>query len=263
MIRPLSFTALEGIPNVKPADDLAGLIRAAVTRANIQVGEGDVFVLAQKIVSKAAGLIVDLARVEPSPRAQEIAAALDKDARVIELILRESRSIVTQRPPLPNGLGGVFITEHLSGAIMANSGVDQSNVGNADDGGERALLLPRDPDGAARKLRTALSAAFECDVAVIISDSWGRPWRLGTTGMALGLAGLAALHDYRGRRDMFGRELQVSVEAVADELAGAANIVMGQADEGRPVVLVTGFSRIRAEGKAADMLRPRAEDLFR
>jgi coenzyme F420-0:L-glutamate ligase/coenzyme F420-1:gamma-L-glutamate ligase len=231
------------------------LIAAASVRAGLSVQAGDIILVAQKIVSKAAGLLVDLTQVKPSARALEIAARTEKDPALVEVILGESSAVVMQAP-------GVLITEHVSGAILANAGVDRSNVDPA-FGGEPALLLPREPDAAAQTLREGLAAAFGCAVGVIITDSWGRPWRVGTTGAALGVAGVPAVHDYRGRGDLFGRELKISIEAVADELAAAGNILMGQADEASPVVIVSGFVPRGAPGAARELMRPREFDLFR
>lgn len=251
--QPLTFLPLISIPDVRIGDDLAGTIAAAAAEDGMAIEDGDIVLVAQKIVSKAAGLVVDLAQVQPSPRAIELAASTCKDARFVEMVLRESAEIVAQREH-------VLITEHVSGCVLANAGIDRSNL---DGDVERILLLPRDPDGCAADLRAGLGERLGVDVGVVICDSWGRPWRMGTTGCALGVAGLAPLHDYRGRKDLFGRVLEVSVEAVADELAGAANLVMGQADEGVPVVIARGFGRFATEGRASELLRPRAEDLFR
>lgn len=251
----LSFKGLSGLPAVAAGDDLAALILAAVAVSHAAVRPGDVFIIAQKVVSKAAGLHVDLAGVEPSDRARELGAQTAKDPKFVEVVLRESTAVIALKP-------GVLITEHVAGPILANAGVDRSNVDPA-LGGEPVLLLPRDPDAAAAEIRDRLCAELGFEVGVIINDSWGRPWRMGTVGAALGVAGLAPLHDYRGRNDLFGRELVASVEAVADELAGAANIVMGQADEGVPVVIASGFRSLGAAGAARDLVRPKAEDLFR
>jgi coenzyme F420-0:L-glutamate ligase/NADPH-dependent F420 reductase len=254
-LKGLSFTPVSDFPHVNSGDDLAAIIVEAAKADHVSVSEGDVFIVAQKVVSKAAGLIVDLAGVVPSAKAIEIGKATEKDPRYVEVVLQESTEVIKQAPH-------VLLTQHVSGAIVANAGVDRSNVDPA-LGGEPVLLLPRDPDAAAATLREALSAAFGCEVAVIISDSWGRPWRVGTTGSALGVAGIDALHDYRGRADLFGRELQIAVEAVADELAGAANILMGQGAEGAPVVIAKGFTPTGKGGAAKDLLRPKDQDLYR
>ena len=253
--RGLTFTPIAGVPHLSPGDDLAAVIAEAVARDGVVLEAGDVVILAQKIVSKAAGLIVDLETITASPRAIELGVTTLKDPRFVEVVLRESVAVV-------KAAANVLITEHICGCVVANAGVDRSNV-DPRMGGEPVLLLPRDPDAAARALRAQLSAAFGCEVAVIINDSWGRPWRMGTTGAALGVAGIEALHDYRGRADLFGRELQIAIEAVADELAGAANILMGQGAEGAPVVVVRGFRSTGTGGSARDLLRPRESDLYR
>jgi coenzyme F420-0:L-glutamate ligase/coenzyme F420-1:gamma-L-glutamate ligase len=251
----LCFTGLTSLPDVADGDDVAALILGALERERVRLASGDVVVIAQKIVSKAAGLILDLAAVTPSARAHELAEKTGKDPRFVEAVLLESLGVVATRP-------GVLITAHLTGAVLANAGIDRSNV-DPELATEPVLLLPRDPDGEAEAIRAKLNTALGVDVAVVINDSWGRAWRMGTIGTAFGVAGMAALHDYRGRTDMFGRVLEASVEAVADEIAGAANIVMGQADERAPVVIVTGFSRLTNEGSSRELIRPAGEDLFR
>jgi coenzyme F420-0:L-glutamate ligase/coenzyme F420-1:gamma-L-glutamate ligase len=253
----LELIAPEGLPAVRDGDDLVALaLRAWEAAAGPQ--QGDVLVLAQKIVSKAEGRRVALDGVEPSPEARDVAQQVGKDPRLVQLILSESRRIVRQRP-------GVLIVEHRLGWIMANAGIDQSNVdGGADDG--CALLLPRDPDASAARLREAL--AQRCGVApgVVINDSFGRPWRRGSVGVALGCAGLPALADLRGRADLFGRTLRATEVALADELASAASLLMGQGAEGRPLVVARGVMAGRERvpsAPALDLVRPAAEDLFR
>ncbi|MCW5746679.1 MAG: coenzyme F420-0:L-glutamate ligase [Alphaproteobacteria bacterium] len=253
--RALEILALPGIPLVQPGDDLAALIEAALARANLALRAGDVVVVAQKIVSKAEDRAVALDTVTPSPRAQQLATEIGKDPRVVELILSESTRVVRQRPAL-------LIMEHRLGFVMANAGVDQSNIAGK-DGAEVALLLPRDPDGSAAALRARLSSRAGVDVAVIINDSFGRAWRRGIIGIAIGAAGLPALIDLRGNPDLFGRPLQVSIAGFADEIAAAASLVMGQGDEGQPVALVRGLSWSVPATNVAEMIRPAAEDLFR
>jgi coenzyme F420-0:L-glutamate ligase/coenzyme F420-1:gamma-L-glutamate ligase len=214
-----------------------------------------VLVLAQKSVSKAEGRMADLATVKPSARAIALAVDVDKDPRLVEVILSESVRVVRARR-------NVLIVEHRLGFIMANAGVDQSNVGPV-DGAQRVLLLPEYPDRSAAVLRRGLAAATGIDLAVVINDSFGRAWRRGTAGVAIGVAGLPALIDLRGRPDLFGRTLEVSVIGFADEIAAAASLVMGQADEAAPVVLVRGLRWAAPESTAASLIRPSSEDLFR
>lgn len=250
----IELIAVEGLPLVAPGDDLTELIVAGLDRAKLRPSAGDILVVAQKIVSKAENRFVNLATIAPSDRAHAIASAIDKDARLVEVILAESKRIVRQAHNL-------LITEHRLGYVMANAGIDQSNVGPAD--GERVLLLPRDPDRSAEALRGGLSAHYDCALGVIINDSFGRPWRHGTVGVALGAAGVPALLDLRGRPDLFGRALRVSMVGLADELAAAASLVMGQAAEALPVVLVRGGAWMQAPQPASALIRTAPEDLFR
>src|SRR6185436_200868 len=236
----VELLAVPGLPMVKAGDDLARLIGERLT-GELALRPGDVVVLAQKIVSKAEGRMVELSTVKPSPRAIELAAEVQKDPRLVELILSESVRVVRSRP-------NVLIVEHRLGFVMANAGIDQSNVA-PQDGVERALLLPKDPDASAAALR--------------IIDSFGRPWRRGTAGVAIGASGLPAMLDLRGNPDLFGRTLQVTISAFADEIAAAASLVMGQADEAQPVVLVRGLSWKLPATNAAELVRPATEDLFR
>ena len=251
----LELLALPGLPMVKASDDLAALLAEAYARCAITPRPGDVLALAQKIVSKAEGRMVELASVVPSPRAVALAAEVQKDPRLVELILSESVRVVRSRP-------NVLIVEHRLGFVMANAGIDQSNVAPA-DGIERALLLPTDPDGSAARLRTALGQRLGMAPAVIVTDSFGRAWRRGTQGIAIGAAGLPALLDLRGNPDLFGRTLQVSISGFADEIASAASLVMGQGDEAQPAVLVRGLAWTAPDNPAADLVRPAAEDMFR
>jgi coenzyme F420-0:L-glutamate ligase / coenzyme F420-1:gamma-L-glutamate ligase len=247
--------AVPGIPLVRKDDDLVALIGEGLERGGIVPRDGDVFVLAQKIVSKAEGRMVDLATVEPSTEAIELAGQVQKDPRLVELILSESVRVVRSKP-------GLLIVEHRLGFVVANAGVDQSNVASPDDP-QRALLLPVDPDGSAEILRRRLSQKFDVSVAVIINDSFGRAWRRGTCGVAIGAAGLPSLMDLRGSPDLFGRELQVSITGHADEIAAAASLVMGQGAEGQPVVIVRGLTWRGPGNGAAELVRPAAEDMFR
>ena len=252
----LEVIALEGLPLIKAGDDLNGLIVSALERNAIAPRVGDVLVVAQKIVSKAEGRMVDLATIEPSARARSLAAETDKDPRLVEVILSESVRVVRA------ARRGVLIVEHRLGFVMANAGVDQSNVAPS-DGAHRVLLLPKDPDRSAEALRKGLTESTGVDLAVVINDSFGRPWRQGTMGVAIGAAGLPALIDLRGKPDLFGRTLEASVVGFADEIAAAASLVMGQADEASPVVLIRGLRWSAPHSTAASLVRSASEDLFR
>jgi len=251
----LEILAVPGLPMIKPGDDLAALIAEGFARGGIEPRTGDVLAVAQKVVSKSEGRSVDLATVVPSARAIELAKEIQKDPRLVELILSESVRVVRSRP-------NVLIVEHRLGFVMANAGIDQSNVAPS-DGVERALLLPVDPDGSAEALRAGLAGLFGVPPAVIITDSFGRPFRRGTAGVAIGAAGLPALLDLRGNPDLFGRILQVSISGFADEIAAAASLVMGQGDEAQPVVLVRGLSWQAPANPASNLVRPASEDMFR
>lgn len=253
--RGLTLTALPGIPEIAPGANLGAVLAEAVERAGCTLEAGDVLVVAQKVVSKAEGRTVLLSEVEPSGRAIELARDVEKDPRLVELMLRESKEVLRAKP-------GVLIVEHRLGFVMASAGIDQSNVPGAEEE-EAALLLPADPDASARRLRDQLQAAAGVEVAVVINDSFGRAWRNGVTGIAIGVAGIAPLVDLRGLPDREGRALRVTQVAVADELAAAASLLMGQADEGYPAVLARGFPYEAREGEIAELIRPRAEDLFR
>ena len=255
MPSPLTLTALRGIKLVEPGDDLGGITVDAFAANGLMPETGDVLVVAQKIVSKAEGRYVDVTTVSPSERAIELARELDKDPRFVEVVLSESKRVVRHRP-------GLLIVEHRLGLVMANAGIDHSNL-PTEDGVERVLLLPEDPDGSARVLQEHLVGVFGKSIAVIISDSFGRAWRKGTVGVALGAAGLPALIDMRGHPDLFGRELLVTETGFADEIAAAAGLLMGQADEAVPMVLVRGLSWSAPEVAAAALIRPAEHDLFR
>ena len=252
-MRQLTLTALEGIPEIERDAPLAALLADAVRRAGLALADGDAIVIAQKIVSKAEGRCVRLADVEPSEQAIELAVRGAKDPRLAELILRESREVLRVRT-------GAIIVEHRLGFVMANAGIDRSNVAAGEDS---VLLLPEDPDTSAADIRQALRALTGADVAIVINDSFGRAWRNGVSGIAIGVAGMPALVDLRGRRDRSGRPLEVTQVALADELAAAASLVMGQADEGVPAVLVRGVPYERREGSVRELMRNRDEDLFR
>ncbi|MGR8919603.1 MAG: coenzyme F420-0:L-glutamate ligase [Gammaproteobacteria bacterium] len=248
----LAVTTLPGIPLVAAGDDLLPLVLDAAARASLEFAPGDLLVMAQKIVSKAEGRLVRLADVEPGEQAKALARQADKDPRLVQLILDESETVMRVKP-------GVIIVRHRLGHVGANAGIDQSNI----EGEDTALLLPRDPDASATALHERLSAACGCHVGVIIADSLNRPWRLGTTGGAIGCAGLEVLDDRRGGRDMFGRELKVTMINRADSIAALATLLMGETDEGTPAALVQGFPVDGRFGTAADIMRPLADDLFR
>jgi coenzyme F420-0:L-glutamate ligase/coenzyme F420-1:gamma-L-glutamate ligase len=248
----LMLMALGGIPLIKAGDDIAAAILAAMKKSDLVFMRGDVLVLAQKIVSKAEGRMVDLRTVKPSAQAETLAKATEKEARIVELILSESTDVLRHRP-------GALIVAHRLGMVLANAGIDRSNV----DGEEHALLLPLDPDKSCADIRQKLKLATGMDVAVVIIDSIGRAWRNGTVGTAIGVSGLPGLLDLRGRPDLFGRVLETTEVGLADELASAASLLMGQAGEGRPVVLVRGFAFARRDGSARELIRPPEKDLFR
>lgn len=252
MTNRLELFAIPGLPMVQAGDDLTALIREGLARAGLTLRDRDVVVVAQKIVSKAEGRMVDLADVVPSARALALAQEVGKDPRIVEVVLSESVRVVRSRPNL-------MIMQHRLGFVMANAGVDQSNVADA-DGRQRALLLPADPDGSAETIRSGLSGL--ADVAVIISDSFGRPWRRGTVGVAIGAAGIPSLIDLRGQPDLFGRILEVSIVGFADEIAAAASLLQGQAAEAQPVVVLRGLSWQAPVMKVAEIVRPPEEDLF-
>jgi coenzyme F420-0:L-glutamate ligase / coenzyme F420-1:gamma-L-glutamate ligase len=251
----LRLVALPDFPHVATGDDLAALTAAALARADLQLHAGDVLVFAQKVVSKAEGRRIDLAEVVPSPQAIELSQTVQKDPRLVELVLRESRRIVRTAPD-------VLIVEHRLGLIMANAGIDQSNVADPADG-ESALLLPVDPDASAERLRERLHELTGHAPGVVISDSFGRPWRMGTVGVAIGCAGVSATLDLRGEKDLFGRTLRVTVVGHADEIASAASILMGQANEALPVILVRGLPTHASGQPASALIRPAKQDLFR
>jgi len=251
----LSIAALAGIPLVRPGDDIADLILLGLANSGLALRRGDVVVIAQKIVSKAEGRLVDLRTVTPSERAQTLAAEVNKDPRLVELVLRESTEVVRYRR-------GVLVVAHRSGCVLANAGIDASNVGPGNDD-NRVLLLPEDCNRSCREVRARLAARTGVEASVLIIDSLGRAWRNGTIGVALGAAGLPALLDLRGQPDLFGRQLRSTQVGIADEIAAAASLLMGQADEGTPVVLLRGLELPAAAGSADDLIRAREIDLFR
>lgn len=253
----LTLTPLSGIPLIRHGDNLADIIVTSLQETGIQLQDDDILVLAQKVVSKAEGRTVNLAGVEPSQRALELAGQIEKDARIVELILRESNEVVRTRT-------GTIIVEHKLGFICANAGIDHSNVaGEGDSAEEWVLLLPQDPDLSAGRMRDEIQSKIGKQVGVLIIDSHGRAWRNGTVGVAIGVAGLPAVQDLRGKPDLFGFTLRITQVGVADELAAAASLVMGQAAEGTPVVHVRGFPYPLRDGSLGELIRPKEQDLFR
>ena len=253
----LTLEPLHDFPLVKPGDDLAEIISAALKNNGHTLADGDILVLAQKVVSKAENRFVNLSTVEPSEEAERFAELTGKDPRLLELILSESQGVLRTRENL-------IIVEHRLGFISANAGIDHSNVdGSWGDAEDWVLLLPEDPDQSAEKIRMALEAETGKKIGVLIIDSHGRAWRLGTVGVTIGLSGLPGLVDLRGKSDLFNYRLRVTQVAAADELAGAASLVMGQANEGMPVVLVRGFPYKLREAELDELIRPKELDLFR
>jgi coenzyme F420-0:L-glutamate ligase/coenzyme F420-1:gamma-L-glutamate ligase len=251
----VEVVALVGIPEIEPGDDLAGAIGDALERQRelLPLRDADVLVVTQKVVSKAEGAVVDLTTVEPRPAAISFAERFGRDARQVEVVLREARRIVRMDR-------GVLITETRHGFVCANGGVDASNVGPGS--GSVVTLLPDDPDASAARIRTTIRDRFGTDVPVVVSDSFGRPWRWGIVDVALGVSGLHPLDDLRGTADHDGRVMQSTVRAVADELASAAELALGKT-AGRPVALVRGASFVRGEGSIGELLMPAENDLFR
>ena len=251
MAPEISIIAVEGIPEVECGEDISALIISATEAQGTPIENGDILVVTQKIVSKAEGRVVSLADIKPSLKAKKIAQSSGKDPRLVELILRESRQVIRQAR-------GVLITETKHGFICANAGVDSSNV-NGDD---LVALLPVDPDSTAAAICSAISGKRGGRVAVIISDSFGRPWREGQTNIAIGVAGMTSFVNYSGCTDPYGYKVRVSNLAVADELASAAELVMGKLSK-VPVAIVRGFDYPQGEGSARELIRPPGEDLFR
>jgi coenzyme F420-0:L-glutamate ligase/coenzyme F420-1:gamma-L-glutamate ligase len=254
MTLPLTLTPITGFPLLETGDDLVSLILDAIRMPGIYLQDNDIIVITQKIISKVEGRLVDLATVKPSQTAIELARKTNKDARLVELILHESREVLrTERETI--------IVEHRLGFICANAGIDRSNVETSE--GEWVLLLPENPDASAQRLREGLEKKTGLRLGVLIIDTQGRAWRLGVVGMSIGLSGVPALVDVRGKVDLYGNPLRITLIAAADELAAAASLMMGQAAEGAPVVHVRGFPYPLSEGSFSELLRPRQNDLFR
>jgi coenzyme F420-0:L-glutamate ligase/coenzyme F420-1:gamma-L-glutamate ligase len=250
----VTVIALRGVPEIGPGDDLAAALIAAlrVTAGALPLLEGDVLVVTQKVVSKAEGAIVDLTSIEPRPEVVAFAERWDRDARQLEVVLRQARRVVRMA-------NGVLITETPHGFICANGGVDASNMGPRS--GDIVTLLPADPDASAAGIRAAVRSALGVDVPVIVSDSFGRPWRWGITDVSIGVSGMLPLDDLRGSPDADGRVMHSTVRATADEIASAAELALGKAT-GRPAAIVRGAHPTRGEGRIADVVMPRTMDLF-
>jgi coenzyme F420-0:L-glutamate ligase/coenzyme F420-1:gamma-L-glutamate ligase len=249
----LELLAVPGMPDFRPGDDLAALVVQGLRTASMTLQDGDVVVIAQKIVSKCEDAYATLGEIAPGPYAIELAQATGKDPRLIEIILADTSEVLRARE-------GLIIVANRAGHVMANAGVDSSNI---EGGGERVLRLPHDPDCSALQLAAAFARLTGVNVGIVINDSWGRAWRNGTVGHAVGVAGFPALWDRRGEQDMYGRELRVTQIGIADEIAAAASLLMGAAGERQPVVIVRGLALPPGEGCARDLVRDKARDLFR
>jgi coenzyme F420-0:L-glutamate ligase/coenzyme F420-1:gamma-L-glutamate ligase len=259
MPRPdtVTLSGLPGIPLIRPGDDLAAVILSSLSFADLELQDRDVIVIGQKVVSKAEGRLRNLADVRPGDAARRLAEQTEKDPRLVELVLAESRRVVRTRP-------GLILVEHRLGFICANAGIDHSNVAGEEKREEAwVLLLPEDPDASARRIRARLIEATGANVAVLVIDSHGRAWRMGTVGVVIGAAGFPCLVDLRGREDLFGYRLRVTEVGLGDEVAAAASMLMGQAAEGRPVIHVRGLSYPDRDGSLGELLRPADQDLFR
>ena len=253
----LTLTPLKHIPFIHQGDRLVEIVLSALEKNELRIQDGDILVFAQKIISKAEGRLVNLVGINPSKRAIELGTQAEKDPRLVELILCESREVLRTRP-------GTIIVEHKLGFVCANAGIDHSNVAGIGDSTEEwVLLLPVDPDHSAGELQRELESKTGKRIGILIIDSHGRAWRNGTVGVAIGLAGMPGLEDLRGRSDLFDFKLRITQVGVADELAAAASLVMGQADEGTPVVHVRGFPYPLREGSLGELIRPKDQDLFR
>lgn len=254
---PLTLTPIHHIPLIRHGDNLADIVVNALEQNRINIQDDDILVIAQKVVSKAEGRTVNLVTVTPSQRAIDLAAQTDKDPRVVELVLQESNEILRTRI-------GTIIVEHKLGFVCANAGIDHSNVAGAGDSAEEwVLLLPAEPDLSAEKLRSLIQSRTGKRIGILIIDSHGRAWRNGTVGVAIGIAGMPGVEDLRGRPDLFNFTLRITQVGVADELAAAASLVMGQASEGIPAIHVRGFPYPLREGSLKELIRPKDQDLFR
>lgn len=253
----LVLTPLSGIPMIKPGDDLARIIAGAARASGIAPADGDIFVIAQKVVSKAEGRLVNLNTVDPGPQAVELAREVEKDPRFVELVLEESTEVLRTRP-------GTLIVVHRLGFVCANAGIDHSNVlGPEGEPEDWVLLLPKDPDVSAAGIRRRLEDSFGVRLGVLVIDSHGRAWRLGVAGVTIGISGLPGLVDMRGKPDLYGYQLRITQIAAADELAAGASLMMGQAAENQPVIHVRGFPYPLREASLSELIRPKELDLFR
>jgi coenzyme F420-0:L-glutamate ligase/coenzyme F420-1:gamma-L-glutamate ligase len=248
----LTLTPLAGVPMIAEGDDLAAVVLDAISASGVTLRNGDVLVFAQKVVSKAEGRLVRLDSVAPSAKAVELGKTTEKDPRIIELVLSESNEVLRALP-------GVIIVQHRLGFVLANAGIDRSNIG----GEEHALLLPLDPDASAQRIRNDIQRLAGIDAGIMVIDSIGRAWRNGTVGTLIGSSGVETLLDLRGKPDLFGRRLETTEVGWGDELASAASLVMGQASEGWPIVHATGASLLRRDAQSGALLRPKNKDLFR
>jgi coenzyme F420-0:L-glutamate ligase/coenzyme F420-1:gamma-L-glutamate ligase len=256
-LNQIVLSGLEGFPMVQPGDELSDLIFDSLLNNQVELMDNDILVLAQKIVSKAEGRYRDLNRVIPGDRAQELSAVTGKDPRFLELVLSESKSVLRAKP-------GTLIVEHRLGFICANAGIDHSNVDKeSQDQQDRVLLLPSDPDKSSSQIRRGIENKTGKKLGVMIIDSHGRSWRMGVVGVTIGFSGVPGIVDMRGKKDLFGFELKVTQIAAADELAASASLLMGQADESRPVIHARGFPYALRKSSMKEIIRPFDQDLFR
>lgn len=255
MLKNLSLIALDGIPLIAPKDSIPLIIKDAVVNNKLSVNDGDIFVIAQKIISKSENRFVYLNDISPSSEAVNLSLKTQKDPRLVQIILDESIRVVRSRI-------GVIVVENKIGLVHANAGIDKSNI-DSQDSNPKVLLLPINPDSSAKKIKNDLDKIYNCSVGVIINDSSGRAWRNGTTGIAIGSSGALTLSDLRGHKDLYGRPLEITQIGIGDEIASAASILMGQADEGLPVVLIKGLANLETHQKANDLIREPNQDLFR
>ena len=250
----ITLTAIQNIPEINPGDDVSSIISQCLSEQGCRLRNNDVIVVAQKIISKSENRFIDLKTIEPSEEAIKLAKETDKDPRLAELILRESNRIIRAEK-------GTIIVEHKLGHILANAGIDQSNIGKRYD---HVLLLPKDPSDSAKKIKKSFEDRYQIKLGVLVTDSIGRAWRLGTTGHALGSSGIKTLIDMRGEKfDRDGRLLQTTVIGVADQIASAATLLMGESSEGMPVVIIRGLDLLDESDTVNDLIRPAEEDLFR